>query len=469
MRYKRMTRPVSAMDLFSRGDTGVGDWNEWREQNPTTELPSLQGQNLFAALLDGVNLSRVNLAGADLGEASLVASDFFRANLSNADLGDANLERTHLRGANLTRSDLSQANLRRANLSRSVLSQANLSQVKGHAANLRATKLFGANLSGADLFAANLTGASLISANLRGAHLGGADFTSADLTGADLREADFSGADLSGANLGGTNLTGTLFRGTELKGSSFLGAKCKSTVFADVELTGVSGTLESLAHYGPSSIDTHTLVGSKGRIPECFLRGCGLHDWEIEASKLYDPDLTITRLMEIEQRAFGLRAESPEQVQPVLISYSKANSDFVDQVSAQFDQKHVRYWRELEDADTVALDPIFSRDIVLHPKVLVVLSEASVKSGWVQFGIDKVAELGKKAEKYALCPVMLDKYWLRAKELSGHHRTRLQNCDVLDFSQWADPNHFARLFDKLLEGLGLPSSGSVSPRSIPLI
>ena len=47
------------------------------------------------------------------------------------------------------------------------------------------------------------------------------------------------------------------------------------TVLADVDLRSVCG-LEAVHHEGPSTIGIDAIYASGGRIPESFLRGCGV-------------------------------------------------------------------------------------------------------------------------------------------------------------------------------------------------
>jgi len=148
-----------------------------------------------------------------------------------------------------------------------------------------------------DLTRANLHGAALHEAVLRGAGLSGAElitthFFDARLGGANLSRARLAGAVLISADLTSANLSyGTLFE----------------TVFGDTNLTDVRG-LETCRHYGRSTLDYRTLAKS-GPLPLAFLRGCGLKDWEIEATKLYQPGLSPTQINDIVYRIYSLRAD----------------------------------------------------------------------------------------------------------------------------------------------------------------
>src|SRR5512135_3849048 len=138
-------------------------------------------------------------------------------------------------------------------------------------------------LSKADLREAHLVGAHLVLADLDGAHLGGAH-----LDGADLREASLVGADLDRA-------------------------RCRRTNFADVDLSAVKG-LETVDHLGPSTVGIDTLFRSQGKIPEAFLRGCGV------------PEALITHLPSL------IGAMSPIQFSSCFISYSTKDEEFANRL-----------------------------------------------------------------------------------------------------------------------------------------
>jgi hypothetical protein len=117
-----------------------------------------------------------------------------------------------------------------------------------------------ANLEGLNLTKVNLSGADLRRIKLRAANLREADLRATDLSEADLSKADFRTADLNGAIL---------------RASDFTNAICWATLFANLDLAEVKG-LDTVQHYGPSTLDIDTLYKSKGKIPEVFLRGCGV-------------------------------------------------------------------------------------------------------------------------------------------------------------------------------------------------
>ena len=132
------------------------------------------------------------------------------------------------------------------------------------------------DLTGAELYRAILTGVELYRADLTGADFSGADLTGANLTRANLSKADFREANLTRANLTEANLSRA-----HLNEVNFDQALVEYTTFAGVDLSEVKG-LESVRHQGQSEVGIHTIYNSGGKIPEVFLRGCGVPEDFIE-------------------------------------------------------------------------------------------------------------------------------------------------------------------------------------------
>jgi len=125
-----------------------------------------------------------------------------------------------------------------------------------------------------------------------------------ELVDADLCVADLSLADLSGADLCWASLTGAKRDEVCIEDA---GMGCTS--LTNVDLSKVEG-LESVRHLAPSSIGVDTLYLSEGKIPEEFLRGCGV------------PEDLITYLPSL------VGTMQPIQYQSCFISYSSKDDEF---------------------------------------------------------------------------------------------------------------------------------------------
>ncbi len=393
---------------------GVEAWNDWRKENSGVR-PDLSGADLVRAVLSWANLVEAGLRGADLSQADLSEADLGGADLSQADLSQADLGGAGLRGADLSQADLGGANLVEAGLRGADLSQADLSEADLSGATPIAAELSEANLSGAILFRANLS-----DTNLSAANVGEADLGEANLSGADLSEADLTGAALIETVLGDTNLSGT--RG-----------------------------LESCRHIGPSIVDHRTLTKS-GSLPLEFLRGCGLSDWEIENTKLYQPNLTEGQLTDIAYRVVQLRTDQPVQFYSCFISYSSRDKEFVDQLYADLQNNGVRCWFAPEDLKIGARTrPAIDEAIRVRDKLLLILSEKSIASDWVEKEVETAFEEERRRKETVLFPIRLDNTVMDTNEAWAADIRRTRN--IGDFRNWKEHDAYQKAFERLIRDL----------------
>jgi hypothetical protein len=296
-------------------------------------------------------------------------------------------------------------------------------------ADLRGADLRGADLRGADLRGENLRDANLHSADLRASNLSGAHLVEADLRGADLRSADLHGADLSGANLHSADLNVANLTGATLRSADLTEAMLEETNFANVDLTGVIG-LDTCIHYGPSSIDYRTLQKS-WPLPLAFLRGVGL------------PDLFIDYLPSL--------LNQPIQHYSCFISYSFKDQEFADRLYADLQNKGVRCWFAPHDLriGKKILDAVDAA-IRLRDRVLLILSEHSINSDWVEDEVTAGFEEERKRGEEVLFPIRLDDAVMKPTEAwAAKLRARL----IGDFRQWKDHDAYQRNFERMLRDL----------------
>lgn len=329
-----------------------------------------------------------------------------RPDLNNVDLSGVALSSVDLRDADLTNADL-------------------------RGALFTDAKLRGADLRGADLSGANFQGADLWDANLTDADLGGANFTDADLSGAGLRGAGFSRTRLTRAVLRGADLSGAALRGTDLKDADFTNVTLGYTTFVDNDLGGVKG-MESVEHFGPSSIGVDTIYKSCGRIPEKFLRGCGVPEDFI----VYTRSLTV----------------QPIQFYKSFISYSSKDQKFADRLYSDLQNKGVRCWLATEnlkigDRMRVGIDEA----IRLHDKLLLVLSKHSVASDWVEQEVETALDRERKEKRTVLFPIRLDDTVMKVE--SGWPALIRNTRNIGDFRKWKNHDSYQKAFDRLLRDL----------------
>lgn len=335
-----------------------------------------------------------------------VRPDLIRANLSDADL----------RGANLNDVELSDANLRHVDLSNAYLKGAFLKDVY----------LNDANLSDAHLSNANISNSDLINVDLSGAYLGNANLDRVDLRGAKLARAD---------------LIGAYFRDAFLNGADFTDVKLLSVTFANVDLRNVIG-LEAVNHHGPSTIGIDTIYKSRGEIPKVFLRCCGL------------PESFIVQIPAL------IGALEPIQFHSCFISYSHKDEDFARRLSSRLRDAGLRVWYAPEEMKGGGKlhEQIFSA-IQVHDKLLLVLSENSLRSEWVMTEIRRARKDEREGGQRKLFPIRLVDFeaiqkWECFDVDSGKDlAVEVREFFIPDFSNWKDHDSFERAFAMLLRDL----------------
>lgn len=403
---------------------GVKVWNKWRKQHPTVG-PDLSGANLCGLNLTGADFNlafhneyvAIGATFAGEGVEEVVESNSAsRADFRMADLTDANLTRAKLLGADL----------REAHLSGIDLWQAQLVEVLLNRAYLQKAKLYRADLEGAHLDEANLSDASLNNVNLDEAWLTGTNFT-----GAKLSRTTFYRAHLDKTNFTKAHLSGVDFNNSYLSEANFSESWIESNIFSFTSLSTVRG-LETVKHGGPSSIGIETIYRSKGNIPEPFLRGCGL------------PDNFITYMHSL--------AEQPIQFYSCFISYSSKDQEFADRIYADLQARSVRCWFAPEDLEIgdrfrTRIDEV----IRVHDKLLLVLSENSVSSTWVEKEVETAMEREQEQKRALLFPVRLDNAVMEIK--TGWPADIRRTRHIGDFTGWKNHNAYQKAFERLLRGL----------------
>ncbi|HKY52722.1 MAG TPA: toll/interleukin-1 receptor domain-containing protein [Anaerolineales bacterium] len=346
----------------------------------------------------------------------------------------------------------------KVDLSGAVLSNLDLSGIDLRDARLTRVDFRDSNLQKARLSLANLSRAGLIGASLNQANLKETRLSHAIIMNSDVRDADLSSAYLHKTILAKSDLSGAYLYKAHLSEVYLTEAKFTNTVFADTTLgardLSLAIELERSNHHGPSTIGLDTIHKSKGRIPERFLRGCGLSDADIQFAKLSDPDFSNEEINKILYKVYELRATQAVQISPLFISYSHGDGLFVDKLESYLNNKGIRFWRDVHDMTSGRIETQIDRAIRQNPTVLLILSEHSMKSDWVEHEVRTARELEKEMGRDTLCPVALDDSW-KNSHWPKRVMEQIMEYNILDFSTWKDDSKFGSTFNKLIDGLEL--------------
>ncbi len=334
-----------------------------------------------------------------------------RGDRSEIDLSDVCLRNASLRAVDLRFAKLVDADLQSADL---------------EGANLANCSLDRADLSFATLIGADFSGTSLIDANLESVFAVGANFTGAHLAG-----AQFFGAVLAHANLTSTVLFNVDFTNSVLVRARFAHAHFSFTRLCNLDIRHVAG-LDEAKHTGPSFVGVETIYKSNAEISHKFLRQAGI------------PEDFIVYMKSL--------VNSPIGYYSCFISYSTVDSDFTERLYADLQARHVRCWFAPEDLKIgERFRSGIDEAIRVNDKLLLVLSEQSVQSRWVEKEVETAFEKERRSGRVVLFPIRLDDAVMDTNVAWAADIRRTRH--IGNFHRWKEHEEYSRAFDRLMRDL----------------
>src|SRR5260370_14979494 len=185
---------------------------------------------------------------------------------------------------------------------------------------------------------------------------------------------------------------------------------------------------------GASSGGGDTIYKSGGETPEALLRGAGV------------PETFIANIKAL------MAALSPIQFYSCFISYSTKDQDFADRLHGDLQAKGVRCWFAPEDLKIG--DKFRSRideSIRVFDKLLLVLSENSIASPWVEDEVEAALERERWENRLVLFPIRLDDAIMQTDVAWAAHLRHKRH--IGDFRAWRDYDSPQEAFKRLLRAL----------------
>ena len=143
------------------------------------------------------------------------------------------------------------------------------------------------------------------------------------------------------------------------------------------------------------------------------------------------------------------------------ISYSSTDEEFAKRLYVDLQDNGVRCWYAPEDMKIGAkIRPAIDQSIRIHDKLLIVLSENSIRSKWVEKEIETAFEKERKDDQVVLFPIRLDHTVMETNEAWAADIRRTRN--IGDFSNWKDHDSYQKSLKRLLESLKATTSNTIA-------
>jgi uncharacterized protein YjbI with pentapeptide repeats len=134
------------------------------------------------------------------------------------------------------------------------------------------------------------------------------------------------------------------------------------------------------------------------------------------------------------------------------ISYSSKDADFASRLHAELEKNGVRCWFAPED---IKIGDEFRQTIDdairEYDKLLLVLSDHSVRSSWVQDEVEACLERERQQQRQVLFPIRLDAAVTRTRQAWAATIRRRRH--IGDFTRWHDPSAYEEALQRLLRDL----------------
>lgn len=208
------------------------------------------------------------------------------------------------------------------------------------------------------------------------------------------------------------------------------------TTFGSIDLREAKD-LATIRHIGSCTVGIDTIYRSEGRIPEGFLRAAGVPRDFIE----YARSLTNT----------------PLEFYSCFICYSARDREFAERLHADLQSRGVRCWfapDNLKIGDNLHL--AIDESIRIYDKLLIILSEHSVASDWVEHEVETALAREAEQKRKMLFAICLDDAVMKIATGWPAHIKNTRN--IGDFRKWRNSNAYQISFARLLKDLQATNS-----------
>ncbi len=153
-----------------------------------------------------------------------------------------------------------------------------------------------------------------------------------------------------------------------------------------------------------------------------------------------------------QQNPLVVAQAAPVKYASCFISYSSKDADFVERLYADIKTKGVPCWfapEDLKGGDRFR--DVIEKNITVHEKMLLILSQNSIESPWVEREVLTAQEREDRTKTNVLVPINLDNSIVTATSAWAAEIRRARH--IIDFTNHGRPDGYARAVNRLLRDI----------------
>ena len=142
----------------------------------------------------------------------------------------------------------------------------------------------------------------------------------------------------------------------------------------------------------------------------------------------------------------------PVQYHSSFISYSSKDEKLARRLHDDLQKQGVRCWfapKNMKIGDKIRSR--IDQEILLQDKLLLLLSENSIASTWVEAEVEAAFEKEQRQNQGVLFPIRLDGSVMQTDQAWAANLRRTRN--IGDFTRWEDDQAYQQAFNQLLQDL----------------
>ena len=140
------------------------------------------------------------------------------------------------------------------------------------------------------------------------------------------------------------------------------------------------------------------------------------------------------------------------------ISYSTRDQEFAERLNSDLRAKGLKVWfapEELKIGDR--FEERIEESIRMYDKTMIILSEASVRSRWVEREVNAAREREERENRTVLFPIRIDDEVMQAQQPWAAELRRQRH--IGDFTKWKNYDAYQQAFSRLVRDLQATTNG----------